>query len=110
MRMGRQEAKEWISKTCGKGWLKLVDDVYDKLPEGVEIIQAYQKWAGLHFDTTEHDEQFELYLLEIQRISRETCEKCGIKGFHYVIENWEYTRCREHSENGINLNNLSKNT
>ena len=65
MRMGRQEAKEWISKACGKGWLKLVDDVYDKLPEGIEIIQAYQKWAGLNFDTTEHENLDMISLCEI---------------------------------------------
>lgn len=66
-----------MSKTCGKGWLNLVDDVHDKLPKKVEIIQTYQKWAGLHFDTTIEDKESELYLLEIEEISRNTCEKCG---------------------------------
>ena len=108
--MTRQEAKDWISKTCGEGWLSLVDNVFDRVPNDIEITQVYQKWAGLHFDTSKENELFERYLMEIQEISEATCEKCGEKGDHYVIQNWEYTRCKKHSEGGIDLNNLPSNT
>ncbi len=43
----RDDSKKWIEKTCGKGWLKLVDEVYDKLPNDLKINQAYQKWGTL---------------------------------------------------------------
>ncbi len=108
--MTREDAKNWISKTCGEGWLHLVDQAYDNLPEGVEIIQVYQKWAGLHFDTSRELESFDRYLEEIFEISEVTCEMCGEKGSHYVIDSWEYTRCATHGEGGIDLNNLPNNT
>ena len=110
LNMTREDAKKWISKACGEGWLDLVDEVYDNLPKSIEITQVYQKWAGLHFDTSKENETFDLYLYDIQEKSESTCDKCGAVASHYVISNWEYARCIEHSEGGIDLNNLPEST
>ncbi len=44
--MDREAAKEWILKTCGEGWLNLVDIIFDNKPENIEITVVFQKWAG----------------------------------------------------------------
>lgn len=108
--MIRESAKKWISETCGEGWLPLVDEAYDNLPKDIDITDVYQKWAGLHFDTSEGNEAFDMYLFDIQEKSESICEKCGSTASHYVISGWEYARCIKHSEGGIDLNNLPEPT
>ena len=59
--MNRAEAKNWIENKCGKGWLALVDKVFDALPPGTAIKGAYQKWAALKFDIEPYDEKFGVF-------------------------------------------------
>lgn len=99
--MNRIEAKNWIKQTCGEGWLHLVDQVFDNLPCGASITQAYQKYTALRFDVEPYIEEYETYLEGIEDASLNTCEKCGSKGYRYIVNNWEHTRCVEHSEGGI---------
>jgi hypothetical protein len=99
--MNREEAKELIKKTCGDGWIHLVDRVFDNLPRNSSVSQAYQKYAALKFDVEPYCEEFENYLEQIEEESLNTCEKCGSKGHRYIVNNWEHTRCEEHSEDGI---------
>ncbi|MFK3651032.1 hypothetical protein ACI2IY_21735 [Lysobacter enzymogenes] len=47
--MTRDEAKQWIEETCGKGWLPLVDKAFDSLPSEVTIVEAFQKYGHLEF-------------------------------------------------------------
>lgn len=95
----RKETKEWIEKTCGSGWLKLIDEVYDKLPHDLHINQAYQKWGILMFDLEGEDEEFTKFLEDIENKSSETCEICGIEGNEVTIKGWVHTRCENHLEN-----------
>lgn len=92
----RDKSKSWIKKTCGTGWLKLVDEVYDKLPNDLHINQAYQKWGLLMFDIDEDNQEFESFLEIIKIKSSETCEICGSQGKEVTIENWIHTRCIDH--------------
>lgn len=98
--MNRTEAKSWIESTCGKGWLALVDAVFDALPPGATVEAAYQEWAALKFDVTPHDEKFETFLESVEEASLETCEICGAKGSGCAIDGWEHTRCEDHTEGG----------
>ena len=98
--MNRDEAKNWILESCGAGWLTLVDQIYDELPERVEVLSVYQKWAELHCDTSREDEVFDKALSGIQNKSRSMCEICGEKGSHYIIDFCETVRCEKHSEGG----------
>lgn len=93
----KEESKKWIQKTCGTGWLKLVDEVYDKLPNNLQINQAYQKWGRLMFDLEQENENFEKFLETIEEKSSETCEKCGSIGQEVIITGWMHTRCTDHS-------------
>lgn len=94
----RAVSKNWIIKTCGEGWLKLVDEVYDNLPEHLSIVQTYQKWGVLMFDMDEYDPVFEAFLEAIQNQSARICEKCGAPGTESTINGWIYTRCDAHSK------------
>ncbi len=108
--MNRLEAKKWILEKCGKGWLSLIDEVYDNLPEGIEIIQVYQKYAGLRVDINPESESFEDFLSEIENRSYSLCEICGKEARQYDIHGWEYTRCADHCEDGVDLNNSTEET
>jgi len=101
--MNRVEAKSWIKKSCGEGWLHLVDDVFDHLPSGCSVTQVYQKYAALMFDVEPYIEEFSTYLDSIEEASLNTCEKCGTKGYRYIVNNWEHTRCFEHAEGGVRV-------
>ena len=94
----REESKRWIEKTCGKGWLILVDEVYDKLPTHLSITQAYQKWGILMFDINKEDQDFETFLQSIEDKSSEICEICGESGGEVTVDNWIHTRCKAHSK------------
>jgi hypothetical protein len=95
----REQSKEWIKQTCGVGWLKLIDEVYDKLPDNIEIIQVYQKYAGLKFDLNQENLEFESFLNEIEERSKHICEICGKDGFLTIVDGWEKTLCSYHFKN-----------
>ena len=92
----RAEAKKWIEKTCGTGWLPMVDEVYDRLPAHLNITQAFQKWGTLQFDLDKEDVKFEAFLEEIEIKSGSICEKCGAPGKEEIVDGWVYTRCANH--------------
>lgn len=94
--MDREAAKEWILKTCGEGWLNLVDIIFDNKPENIEITVVFQKWAGLKVDFVDEDEIFEELLDTVYSISQKMCEKCGKSGRKTIIDGWETTLCDQH--------------
>lgn len=96
--MDRAAAKEWITKTCGEGWLNLVDIIYDNKPESIEITVVFQKWAGLKVDFIGADEIYEELLDTVYSISQKICEICGKSGRETVIDGWETTLCEQHSK------------
>jgi hypothetical protein len=93
----REESKRWIEKSCGEGWLILVDEVYDRLPSHLIINQAYQKWGLLRFDLDKEDKEFETFLDSIEEQSGTVCELCGEEGTEVTVSNWIHTRCKAHS-------------
>ncbi len=98
---------------CGEGWIGLVNQIYERIPEGVVITEIFQKYGKLvtrfEPDAKEY-EPFQLFLNDIEFRSETMCEKCGGDASLYAIEGWTYTRCALHSEDGIDLNNLPKDT
>ncbi len=75
--MDRQEAKFRIKKTCGRGWLPLVDVIFDRLPGGIEIASIYQKWGALTVDIEPKDVDFQAFLQDTSTKSTKICEICG---------------------------------
>ena len=94
--MNREESKSWIKKTCGDGWLPLIDAVYDKLPSGIQVTSVYQKWGSLNFDIKPWNENFGGYLEEIKEKSLELCEVCGAKAEEKTTNGWVNTLCEIH--------------
>lgn len=91
--MDREAARSWISRCGCPGWVSLVDQVYDRLPPGLQVKQVYQKWAELRFDLTDYDEAFEKFLVEIAAQSATICGVCGGAGYHHCLDGWEETIC-----------------
>lgn len=89
--MSREEAKEHILASCGKGWLPLIDEIYDQLPKHIRNTEVFQKWGGLTIRTSLDDEAYDAFLLEIEERSRFLCEICGEKGFEAIIDEWVTT-------------------
>lgn len=94
--VNREEAKKWIAKVCGTGWLTLIDEVYNNLPKGIKITQVYQKWGLLKFDPSEEHPEFEKYLEDIELKSSKMCEKCGLPALETIIDGWVTTLCDNH--------------
>jgi len=101
--MNKTEAIEHIRKTCGDGWLPLVEEVYEHLPPGMSVTQAFQKWGGLHFEYRPLTEEFEAYLETVENRSLEMCEQCGAAGSERIIDDWVHTRCDLHAEGAVDF-------
>lgn len=94
--MDREAAKKHILETCGPGWLNLVDIVYDNLPEGIEITEVFQKWAGLKIRYNGENEHFQELTDMIYYMSQKMCEICGQSGNYAPVFGWETTLCEKH--------------
>lgn len=97
--MTKNESKQWIEKTCGTGWLPLIDLIFNNLPKGLCIESVYQKWGALTVDTSPYDEDFQTYLDKISEKSTYLCEKCGAKAKVREKDGWLRTLCQKHSTN-----------
>lgn len=95
--MNHEQAKSWIDKTCGKGWLPLVDDIFNSLPEDVMVSSIYQKWGALMFDAIPWTDEVEALHDRIEQLSLQTCEICGSAATEAIIDDWVHTRCEQHS-------------
>lgn len=91
--VAREKAKQWVSENHGKGWLPLVDKVYDGLPAHVDITEISERWGQLIFKSDPADPDFEDFLSDIQYESEHICELCGNAGYSMVVENWERALC-----------------
>lgn len=94
--VNREDAKKWIKKTCGEGWLNLVDIVYDNKPSHIDIYGAFQKWGALTIQYTGEDLTFEELVENVECISKKMCEKCGRSGEEAQIGGSTETLCELH--------------
>jgi hypothetical protein len=94
--MDKESARNHINATCGAGWLNLVDIAYDNKPEDIEIIEVFQKYAGLKITYEGENETFQELTDLIYHISQKMCEICGKSGDYTIIDGWETTLCNEH--------------
>ena len=83
--------REYAKKIFGKGFHKLIDKLYDKIPE--ERITGIKPKYGridLYIDGTEEEQDFGF---EIERESERTCEDCGEPGELKEINHWITALC-----------------
>jgi hypothetical protein len=65
------------------GWRALVDEAFDRLPDGVAIQQVKQKWGRLTIYTSQAHvpgDPYLSFLNELARRSTTICELCGEPG------------------------------
>ncbi len=91
-------------ESVGLGWSRLIDKIFDKLEDmqahGMtvpRIVQVKEKWGGLRVYVDPYIEDFEKFLVEVEKESFTICEVCGKDG---QLRNggWYRTLCDEHSE------------
>jgi len=87
----RENAKKYV----GKGWYKLIDDVYDFLPSNSLILQVKEKFGGLRIYGYGLSHLEFNFLDDIEEKSLTTCEKCGNSGVTSFVNGWWKTLCSE---------------
>jgi hypothetical protein len=64
----------------GKGWAKLIDRIYDRLPKDILIMDVKEKWGGLRVYTDSCNDELLDFLDAIEDESFTVCESCGQPG------------------------------
>ena len=94
--LNREDSKKWILETCGKGWLNLIDIIYDNKPEHIAITEVFQKWGALTVRYHGEDEIFEELVETVESISKKMSEICGLSGEETVLGGHVETLCEDH--------------
>ena len=92
----RQKALANIEETCGKGWLPLVNELYDNLPPGIRITEVWDYYGTLKCRFEPENAAFEAIASDIQDRSHVTCSICGQPGFDSILDGWSTTVCQAH--------------
>jgi len=85
--------REWAKQAVGPGWAKLIDKIYDRLPEDCHISQVKSKWGGLRFYVHGVDEETQNFIASVERESTSICEVCGRLGKPCDNNGWIETLC-----------------
>ena len=85
----REDAKHMV----GKGWSKIIDQLYDRLPDTIYVYQVKEKFGGLRFYTDGLTEDEYKIVDEACELSEKTCEKCGNEGSIDYDEHWLTCLC-----------------
>ena len=91
----------------GEGWYPIIKDLinelialgWDKRPT-----QVKEKFGGLRFYLETYPEGAQEVITKYEKLSYETCEKCGEKGTNRKIKGWYYTLCDDHAKEKENEN------
>jgi len=95
-------SREQAKKMVGSGWSKLIDKIYDKLPQDAYILQIKEKFGGLRFYVGNVGMDIQNFIDEVEDESYDTCEECGKKGKLREDLGWMLTLCDEHYNEEIN--------
>jgi len=71
--MTKKQAKQCV----GKGWSKLIDEFFVRLPKGAKVNYCKEKFGTLRFECTGDTGDLEI---EILNKSEHVCEFCGEPG------------------------------
>ena len=85
------------AKLCvGKGWHKLIEEIYNKLTDEAYVVQVKEKYGGLRFYVDGVNRETLDFIEKQERKSVTICEVCGAKGQLLDRNTWLVTRCKEH--------------
>ena len=85
----------------GEGWLSFIKSIIEELiPLGWDkrLVQCKEKFGGLRFYIETYPEGAQEVITKYEKLSYETCEKCGEKGSNRKIKGWLYTLCDDHAK------------
>lgn len=85
---------ENAQRQVGKGWSKLLADIYHMLPEGGRVLQVKEKWGRLDISVVNTDMNGQLEDMAYN-MSAHICEVCGKKGKTRPT-GWVKTLCFSH--------------
>jgi hypothetical protein len=77
----------------GKGWSKLINNIYDAKPRRTKIIDVKEKYASLRVYTTYSPEWFDDLIDYYDHESETICEYCGKPGKVRLDRGWYKTLC-----------------
>lgn len=85
--------KDDAKRCVGPGWATLIDELFDRMPDGASVFSVKEKYGGLRIDgigTSDLE-------IELGERSQTICEECGEPGEVRNL-NWIRTLCDEHYE------------
>jgi hypothetical protein len=91
--------REGALASVGEGWANLINIVFDKVQTytpGIIIHQVKEKWGGLRIYCGPCPDDFDKFLIEIEKKSFTMCESCGKAG-QLRSGGWYRTLCDEHA-------------
>lgn len=91
--------REGALSSVGEGWAELINTVFNKVQTytpGIIVHQVKEKFGGLRIYCDPYVEDFENFLIEIEKKSFTICETCGKAG-QLRSGGWYKTLCDEHA-------------
>jgi hypothetical protein len=80
--------------SVGKGWSKMINNLYDAKPKGAKVIQVKEKFATLRFYISgNYPSWYEDLVDYYEYKSGTTCEQCGKAGIIRTDRSWIVTLC-----------------
>ena len=96
MMIDRETAIAHLINHNHRGWITLVEIIFDNQPPNIIITEVFQKWAGLEIRYEGVNEEFDELVDNVRFISKKVCEICGKSGNYSIIDGWETTLCETH--------------
>jgi len=85
--------RESALRSVGKGWSKLINNLYDAKPKGTNVQQVKEKYATLRFYVSNAPEWYFDLIDYYEEESSKICEECGKPGKVRLDRGWYLTLC-----------------
>ena len=85
----------------GEGWYPIIKNlILELIALGWDkrLVQCKEKFGGLRFYLETYPEGATDVVIKYEKLSYETCEKCGEKGEQRKIKGWIHTLCDYHEK------------
>lgn len=87
--------REVAKAEVGPGWSKLIDEIFDRLPEDAIVTQVKEKFGTLRFYVYNVSNDILDFIDDQEQRSYEICEVCGNVGELREDLSWILTLCDE---------------